>query len=383
MVEAIRSRDFTIRINADGLHGEELKLAEDINDTIHELRAVTAAKEAELDYFKAMLNRVEAFIIVADDKGMVKWMNDRAVVGLCGFKVPDIGSLSVVNPELPGYLDSLKSGNQRLVSIRIQDHEAQLKLSMVRYMQKGISLRLFTLENVQHVLQQNEIEAQKKLISVLTHEIMNSLSPIISLSDSLCQCIERDYDNIDEGALLALRTINRRSKGLLNFVDNYRKLSRIPQPVCQWTRIYEIVDTVSTLYPKDFIKYDVEDNQIQLYIDRQQMEQVLINLVKNALEATDGVSTPEIKVATHADHSGRQFVITVEDNGIGISQESIDRIFLPFFTTKPNGSGIGLSISRQIVVQHGGFIKVKRENSHTIFSIVLPLYYKYSISSQI
>ena len=381
MVEAIRSCDFTLRVNTDGLHGEELKLAKYINDTIHEMRAVSSAKEAELDYFKAMLNRVETFIIVADDEGVVKWMNERAVTGLCGFKVPDIGSLNAVNPVLPEYLDSLKSGDQRLVSIRIHDHEVQLKLSMVRYMQKGISLRLFSLENVQYVLQQNEIEAQKRLISVLTHEIMNSLSPIISLSDSLCQSIEHDCQNMDETTLLALRTINRRSKGLLDFVDNYRKLSRIPHPACQWTRMYEIVDTVHTLYPHDFIKYDVEDDQIRLYIDRQQMEQVIINLVKNAIEATEGCVSPEISVSTHADHSGRQFYITVEDNGSGISQDSIDSIFLPFFTTKPNGSGIGLSISRQIVVQHGGFIKVKRDGSHTIFSIVLPLYYKYSISS--
>lgn len=382
MVEAIRSRDLTLRVNTEGLHGDELKLAEEINDTIHELRAVSAAKEAESDYFKAMLNRVDTFIIVADDEGVVKWMNERAVTGLCGFKVPDISTLDVVNSELPAYLDSLKSGDQRLVSLRIHDHEVQLKLSMVRYMQKGVNLRLFTLENVQYVLQQNEIEAQKRLISVLTHEIMNSLSPIISLSDSLCQSIERDCNDIDESSLLALRTINRRSKGLLDFVDNYRKLSRIPQPSCRWVRIYDIVDTVRTLYPQKFIMYDVEDDQIQLYIDRQQMEQVLINLVKNALEATDEVTAPEIMIVTHADHSERQFIITVEDNGCGISQESIDRIFLPFFTTKPNGSGIGLSISRQIVVQHGGFIKVKRENSRTIFSIVLPLYYKYSISSQ-
>lgn len=376
MLEAIRTGDFTLRVSTDNLHGEERRLAEDINNAIHEQRIKEATKEAELDYFRAMLNRVETFIIVADDEGTVKWMNEQAITGLCGFRVPNLSHLKVVNPDLTDYLNSLNSGDQRLVNLHINDHEVQLKLSMVRYTLKGVNLRLFTLENVQYVLQQSEMEVQKRLISVLTHEIMNSLSPIISLSESLCNSMSSEDHIVDDTELQALRTINRRSQGLLNFVDNYRKLSRLPKPVCQWTRIGEIVDTVKDLYPNDYITYTVEDQLIQLSIDRQQMEQVLINLVKNAIEATEGVDNPEIVVSTHADHSNRQFIITVTDNGVGFSPESIDSIFLPFFTTKPNGSGIGLSLSLQIMIQHRGFIKVKRSTDHTIFEIVLPLYYR-------
>ncbi len=376
MVEAIRTGDFTLRVSTDNIHGEERKLAEEINDTIHEFRTKSAAKEAELDYFRAMLNSVEAFIVVADDEGIVKWMNERAVNGLCGFRIPNLSHLKVVNAQLPELLDSLNSGDQRLVNLHIHDHEAQLKLSMVRYMLKGVNLRLFTMENVQYVLQQSEVKVQKRLISVLTHEIMNSLSPIISLSESLCSSMENDGHIIDETELQALRTINRRSQGLLNFVDNYRKLSRLPKPVFQWTCIGEIVTTVKSLYPNDYISFIVEDELIQLSVDRQQMEQVLINLVKNAIEATEGINEPKIIVATHADHSNRHFIITVSDNGIGFSPESIDSLFLPFFTTKPNGSGIGLSLSLQIMIQHRGFIKVRRDNDRTIFEVVLPLYYR-------
>ena len=376
MLEALRSRDLSLWFSTDGLRGEERKLAEEINGVVSDFRAEQIRQEALYGCYEAMLNQVNAALIVAtDDSDEVRWMNDKAVSGLCGYRVHSLGMLKAVNPDLPDILRGLKAGEERLVNMRIDDHETQLKISMVRYSQQGVESRLFSIENVQFVLQQNELAAQRKLVSVLTHEIMNSLSPIISLSDSLCDVCSEGMP-LDSDSVKALNAIHRRSSGLLTFVENYRKLSKLSAPEAEWIRMTEIMEVVRNLYHDPYIRYEIEDEDIELHIDARQMEQVLINLVKNASEACASAETPYVEVRTHADHAGRRFLITVTDNGEGIDPTTIDKVFVPFFTTKPQGSGIGLAISRQIVNAHGGIIKVRSQGGSTAFTVSLPLEYR-------
>ena len=179
---------------------------------------------------------------------------------------------------------------------------------------------------------------------------------------------------LDEDSSLALSAINRRSKGLLKFVENYRKLSRLSQPHLEWIRIGDIFDGLHALFPESFIEFRIEDPDIQLQLDRHQMEQVLINLIKNAVEAVE--ENPSVTVSTKADHPNHRFMISVADNGCGISPDAADSIFLPFFTTKSGGSGIGLSLSRQIVNLHGGTISFETTTTGTTFTITLPFIYR-------
>ncbi|MDE6787067.1 MAG: ATP-binding protein, partial [Muribaculaceae bacterium] len=320
--------------------------------------------------YEAILNLVDSSLIVADTEGNVSWMNQKAVDNLCGFKITHLSMLDAVHPDLASTLNALIPGQPKILTLNLDGREERLKLSMASYISEGSDVCIYSIENVNLLVQQSEIEAQRKLIRVLTHEIMNSLSPIISLSDMLTETNRQ----LDEDSALALSAINRRSKGLLKFVENYRKLSRLSQPHLEWVRIGDIFEGLHALFPESFIEFQIEDPDIQLQLDRHQMEQVLINLIKNAVEAVE--ENPSVTVSTKADHPNHRFMISVADNGCGISPDAADSIFLPFFTTKSGGSGIGLSLSRQIVSMHGGSISFDTTPFGTTFTITLPFIYR-------
>ncbi len=228
-----------------------------------------------------------------------------------------------------------------------------------------MDVRLINLKNIHSGLEENEIEAWQKLIRVLTHEIMNSIAPIISLSETLSErAVQNGMNEKDYGIMLqGMQTIYRRSKGLLGFVENYRKLSRLSMPVLAPVRMEELLDDLKKLFPSRDIHYTyrTEDAHKILMLDRSQIEQVLINLLKNAGEACIEQEIPEVIIATHYEMEKRIFMLTVTDNGSGILPDVLDKIFVPFFTTKPTGSGIGLSLCKQIMNLHGGSISVSSE----------------------
>lgn len=206
------------------------------------------------------------------------------------------------------------------------------------------------------VLEHNEMTAWQKLIRVLTHEIMNSLTPIISLSETLCEreVDDRSYSLMHQG----MQTIHRRSKGLLEFVENYRKLTRLPAPVRRPVSLVELLQDLRKLFPEDYVHIHLPVADRTLQIDRTQVEQVLINLLKNAREACARRPEPCIDVRVLPAQSW-QCRITVSDNGEGILPDVVDKVFVPFFTTKPGGQGIGLSLCKQIMNRHGGNITVE------------------------
>ena len=383
LIEAIRTRDFSLQYSLEHLKGEERSLAQEINEVVNEFRESTLRQEAKYQYFGTMLDTINAFLIVADEQGKVNWMNRAAVDGLCGFNIHNLQDLQTVDGALPEKMMQLKPGQQQLVQLPTKESEGAQKdgktdfvLSVVNFFNRGFAYRLYTLQNVQPVIQKSETDAQQQLVRVLTHEIMNSLTPIISLSDTLCEGIQQntlDHDDV----LMALQAINRRSNGLLQFVENYRKLQHISQPQCQNVRVGEMVEDLKRLYPAPIFHYKIEDVQQILYIDRAQIEQVLINLLKNAQEAVadhEDEHEPYICLATHLLSNQRDFVISITDNGKGILPEVLERIFVPFFTTKSSGSGIGLSICKQIVTLHGGTITVSSEpGGSTTFRVMLPI----------
>ncbi len=206
------------------------------------------------------------------------------------------------------------------------------------------------------LVERHEMDAWQKLIRVLTHEIMNSITPIISLSETLSDrdVTEKNYNVMRQGLL----TIHRRSKGLLEFVENYRKLTRLPAPVRRPVSLTELLQDLQKLFPEPYIRVELPSADCTLQIDRTQIEQVLINLIKNAREACAHTPEPRIEIRSHQ-LSPWLNTITVTDNGEGILSDVQDKIFVPFFTTKSNGSGIGLSLCKQIMNRHGGNITVQ------------------------
>lgn len=389
LIEAIRTRDFSLQYSLDHLRGEERNLAEQINEVVNEFRETTLRQEAKYQYFGTMLDTINAFLIVADEQGKVHWMNWAAVEGLCGFSIHHLNDLQVLDETLPEMMKQLKPGLQKLVQLETKTHEgaadqkaldvgnqnagkADFVLSVVNFFNKGFAYRLYTLQNVQPVIQKNETDAQQQLVRVLTHEIMNSLTPIISLADTLCEGVEQDTLEHDD-LLMALQAINRRSNGLLQFVENYRKLQRISKPQFEEVRMGDLVADLQHLYPDSIFHYEIENEDQRLLMDRSQIEQVLINLLKNAQEAVENEEIPYIRLTTHLSSNKRDFIISITDNGKGILPEVMERIFVPFFTTKTSGSGIGLSICKQIVTLHGGTITASsKPGDKTTFSVVLP-----------
>lgn len=236
----------------------------------------------------------------------------------------------------------------------------------------SVCLLLYQHENIHSVLDSQETEAWQKLIRVLTHEIMNSITPVTSLSELLEHQIE-DFDgNEEERAEIRrmLQTIRRRGNGLIRFVNSYREVSHLPQPLLKIYTSQELLTGVVRLMyrePNDLHLILPPKGQ-RLMADKDLIEQVLINLIKNAREndATD------IRISAGLS-SGERPYIRIEDNGTGIEQEVLDRIFIPFFTTKPTGSGIGLTISRQIMHLHRGTITVSSEpGKGSIFTLLFP-----------
>ena len=210
------------------------------------------------------------------------------------------------------------------------------------------------------VVAEAETEAWQKLIRVLPHEIMNSIAPVISLSETVAERATINGMNEKDYAIMvqAMQTIHRRSKGLLDFVENYRKLTRLPLPTLRNFSVSALFDDIRLLFPEksDILFFHVKPEDLNLYADRIMVEQVLINLLKNAIEACEESLSPQIIV--EAVQKNGMVIISVIDNGSGIVPEAIDKIFVPFFTTKSKGSGIGLSLCRQIMNRHRGSISL-------------------------
>ena len=236
------------------------------------------------------------------------------------------------------------------------------------------ALEIFRSRTHDFIMEEAETKAWQKLISVLTHEIMNSIAPIISLSETLAEReIDKENDSEEYQVMRqAMETIHRRSRGLLSFVENYRTLTRLPQPTVQPIVLRTMLDSLQRLTSTYGIvfSFKVYPEQLILNADKDMVEQLLLNLLKNAKEACEGVDAPKIEL--RAERIGSSIQITVSDNGQGIAPEALDKIFIPFYSTKAKGSGIGLSLCRQIVVRHRGKISVHSDCHGTRFQIEFP-----------
>ena len=236
------------------------------------------------------------------------------------------------------------------------------------------ALEMFRERTHDSMVEEAEAAAWQKLISVLTHEIMNSIAPIISLSETLA---EREMDKEEESEEYkimkqAMEAIHRRSVGLLSFVENYRKLTRLPQPVMQPIALKSLLKSLQQLTSSYGIafSFNVYPEQLILNADKGMVEQLLLNLLKNAKEACEGIENPAISVI--AEKVGNIIKISVSDNGQCIVPEARDKIFIPFYSTKAKGSGIGLSLCKQIVLRHGGKISLNSDNNLTKFTAEFP-----------
>lgn len=351
LTDSLRYNDMTQAFRPPYKNKLMTEMAVELSETLQAFRARLLEEEIKHQYYESLLNKVDTAVLVTDMSGRIEWLN-RAATAQLG-----------QDPQLPAELLSLPSGETQVIRIHRNGTTLEMAVATTLFVARGMERRLISLKNIHSVLERNEMEAWQKLIRVLTHEIMNSITPIISLSETLSErgipklLGEKEYSIM----LQAMQTIHRRSKGLLEFVENYRRLTRIPTPVCTKVSITELCMDLKKLFPEEYIHFEIPSSDLTLYIDRAQIEQVFINLLKNAREACGRQSDKDIRVEVIISPAGNK-LLTVSDNGEGILPDVLDKIFVPFFTTKTSGSGIGLSLCKQIMTLHEGSINVKSES---------------------
>ena len=358
----------------ESLRSLPAELLNEMNQALDFYKQNLQKKESKLQYFQALANHIDMSVLVYTPSGRIEWMNEAAKRLLDNHNLKSIDELKYFHSELPARLYSLKAGDISVLQAKKEEETIQLALSGMEFVIQGRPLTVASMKNIHSVLERNEMEAWQKLIRVLTHEIMNSITPIISLSETLSERgIPERLSEKEYGVMLqAMQTIHRRSKGLLGFVENYRRLTRIPTPACTSVAVDELFSDLRKLFPDSFIHFAATHRGATLYIDRAQIEQVLINLIKNAKESCGQNTAPQIEVELEQ-VPGKVCSLTVRDNGEGILPEVIDKVFVPFFTTKPSGSGIGLSLCKQIMNLHGGTITVSSEiGKGSCFTLMFP-----------
>ncbi len=356
------------------------------NEILGVFQKVEVEKETDRQYFRNIIDHAGVGILTFNEAGEVEIMN-AAFLKLLGIRtLTNISGLSVASAQLPELLAGLKPGYQKLMRIKINHETVGLSLRIAAFRLQERTVRLAFLQNIQHELEEEELDAWQKLIRVLTHEIMNSVTPVNSLTNTIIRMFEqegrpKEPGEIDEttlkNALEGLHSIEKRNKGLISFVQSYRSLTRIQKPAFSDIDVNELFERVVSLIRHDLesqgIKFaiNVHGGDLHLNADEKLLEQVLINLINNAVFAVQSIPEPLIYLLARAVQE--QLVIELGDNGSGIPEEIIGNIFIPFYTTKPHGSGIGLSLSRQIMRVHGGSISVRSKPGETIFSLRFPM----------
>jgi nitrogen fixation/metabolism regulation signal transduction histidine kinase len=384
-LESIRFSEFTRSFQIEGMGPSFNELNRAFNDVINDFQKVRAEKEEHFHYLQSIVQNIDVSIIAYQHDGNIEMINKSAKKLFQLGSVKNINALSALSEDLVHTLLNIKPGENKLVKVQDDDDLLQLAINATEFKIKNKIIILSTIKNIQNVLEDQETEAWQKLIRVLTHEIMNSITPIASLSSTLENMLKDFNKDRDDKAVMdhetvneiqqALQTINRRSNGLLHFVNTYRNLTRIPKPNFKITTVSELFLNIGRLMEKDLEEQKIiftsslEPPSLQISMDEQLIEQVLINLIKNSIHALEGRDNAKIELRAYLNKRGRP-TIQVYDNGMGILKEVLDKVFIPFFTTKPSGSGIGLSLSRQILRLHGGTITAQSEPEvETIFTM--------------
>lgn len=376
--ESIRFSEFTRKFHIQGMGKSFDELNKAFNDVINEFQKVRSEKEEHYQYLQSILQNVDVSIIAYQKDGTVEMVNKSAKKLFQVSSIKNINSLAAKSPELVYSLLGLKSGENTLVKINEKDDLLQLVISGTEFKINDRIIILSTIKNIQNELEEQEAEAWQKIISVLTHEIMNSITPITSLSSTVSGMLKsatedgsKDFSaafdkETAEEIFMAVKTIHKRSSGLMDFVNTYRNLTRIPTPNLKIMRVSEVISDLMPLFEEESkhhnikIIHSIEPEDLKFSIDSNQIEQVLINLINNAVNALSDKTNGIIEINSFLNKRGR-ITIQVVDNGKGILPDVVDKIFIPFFTTKKEGSGIGLSLSRQIMRLHGGTINVHSE----------------------
>ncbi|WP_296386610.1 ATP-binding protein [Winogradskyella sp.] len=381
--EAVKYRDFSRWFPEDRGPKDIRFLYTGFNEINRTIKEINSKNQAQYVYLQKILEMVDIGIIAYNlESGDVLWSNDSFGETLDVPSFKNIRFIENRKPELFNTIFETYHREPNSISIALQNEKIKILISDTVFQVDEDAFKLIVIQNIDDTLNKNESESWKKLLSVMTHEIMNSITPISSLADTLQRNLQVAIEKPEESHLeledlnSGIKTIKNRSEGLLKFAKTYRSLSKVTNLNLQRVKVSELFNNIQLLMEPSIIakNIDIEFNisgpKLELDIDTHLIEQVLINLILNAVDACKSKDNAEIKVLA-SQNPNRDIVIKVFDNGSGIPQDILENIFVPFFTSKATGSGIGLSLCKQIMLLHKGRIIVKSiEGEGSVFSLV-------------
>lgn len=381
---AVKTRDHTLNFRNKSTKGSFPDLYSSFDDIIKTHKDIQLEQEAMFQLIKTILQQVPVGVIVlkddntTSDQAEISFFNEAAAALL---KVPAYKYWHRLKQHLPLFateIERIEKGGKRFLELKIQDKLIQLSTEVIPINLYNTNYRIISFQNIKDEIEQKEIEAWNRLIGVISHEILNSITPISSLSDTINAMVS-DKDSLNKEELEdlkpAIQAIKRRSIGLLDFVKDYRLIAELPTPELESHSIGEILQHIQILMQPFASAKNVKlsvgqtSSKITVNVDLKLVEQALINLITNSIHALEDINNPQIEIDYRLEQN--KLFIDVTDNGKGIEPELAEKIFVPFFTTRKNGSGIGLTITRNIMKMHYGNLEVSSiPHEKTIFSLV-------------
>ena len=366
---------------------------EQIRDTIKDLMDVINEtkyeKEIHKQYLNLIINYIKVGLISFNQKSEIVLINNTAKNLLGKNYISNLQDIKSINSDFYSEIEKLENRNNKLIHLKTNFENFTLTISKSILKVKNETITIITFQDIRNEIVQNEIESWRKLIKVLRHEILNSITPISTLTETIISILnnkdgdliklselnEEDLDDIRE----SMKSIKSRSEGLFDFVNIYREIDRIPKPRFENISISNLIDSTIVLFKNQLTENNIklnisfESNEFTLNADVSLIQQVFINLLKNSIEALENITNPEINISISI--SENCLKVDIIDNGCGIPENQINQIFVPMFTTKEKGSGIGLFLSQQIMQLHKGSIKVISDpEKETIFSLTFQLH---------
>ena len=383
-LEAARYADFSQRFNLRGMGAGFGELGDTFTDILHRFQAVRADQEKELRHLKALIEHVPVPLMSVHGDGQITLWNNSARRLFGSSHVARLGDLKQFGEGFAKEVTLVGAGERRLTAFEIDSTEQQLTIAATQIVLEGRVEKLVSLQDIQSELDRAQLQAWQDLVRVLTHEIMNSITPVASLAKTAVDLVDDASSQVTDNPAVveeladvkdAVMTVARRSDSLTQFVSSYRRLTRLPPPEKALLRLDSLFKDVCALSTQDWdekdiaLLTDIDPAELDVSADHDMLEQVLINMLQNAEQALVDIDGATLWLSARLNRRGR-VVIEVADNGPGVPADIARKIFVPFFTTKREGSGVGLALTRQVMIAHGGSVALgEREGGGARFTL--------------
>jgi two-component system nitrogen regulation sensor histidine kinase NtrY len=383
LLQSLKYQDFTRSYRRKYTEKSFRELESSFQEVLSQYREAKMDQAIQYQYLQMVIEHIQVALVCFNDAGSVILFNRAASSLFRRSGITSLEPLKTEHPELYRIMVSLEAGQRELIRVNMEDGVLRLSVTATGLRIREENYKLVSFQDIRQELEEQELDSWQKLIRVLTHEIMNSVTPVSSLSEAINHMLtddggkrrsplEIDPDDLED-MYAGLRTIEERSKGLLKFVSDYKNLTRLPAPSFESLSVGSLLAHMENLFARDMEQAGIDlqvgkpEPDLSVWADAQMIQQVLINLITNSMEAVGNRKGKRIRLEAGSQH-GRTS-IRVADNGKGIDPEYADKVFIPFFTTRKNGSGIGLSLSRQIMRLHKGSIYFHTDSKGTTFTL--------------